>query len=165
MISSPQLCLSNLLSQSSRQREGAGARATGLNPVLKSDYKKRRQISRSIRYRCKIFRGTFTMSANLGTQNNRRRRSHLWKTTRASSIIWKSPTAKSPARKGTWSFRRWIIFTPVAPLKPRRNATSARRSDPKGWLEFLDDVGIEWTVLYPTVALCLRQDRQSATTP
>ena len=24
---------------------------------------------------------------------------------------------------------------------------------PKGWLDFLDDVGIEWTVLYPTTAL------------
>src|SRR5207253_7479108 len=24
---------------------------------------------------------------------------------------------------------------------------------PKAWLDFLDDVGIEWTVLYPTVAL------------
>ena len=36
---------------------------------------------------------------------------------------------------------------------------------PEGWLDFLDDVGIDWTVLYPTVALVLRQDRQPAITP
>ena len=39
------------------------------------------------------------------------------------------------------------------PSRRRRNGTNALRSDPKGWLEFLDDVGIDWTVMYPTLAL------------
>ena len=32
---------------------------------------------------------------------------------------------------------------------------------PKGWLDFLDDIGIEWTVMYPTVALSYgKNDRE-----
>ncbi len=76
----------------------------------------------------------------------------LWKTTPELSRTWKAPTARSRhARESV--FRPWTICTRGAQSKHRRSVTAARPSGPKGWLEFLDDVGIDWTVMYPTVAL------------
>src|SRR5258705_13447887 len=52
-----------------------------------------------------------------------------------------------------------MVFPPVDPLHWGRGVEPPPQRDqrapvgPKGWLEFLDDVGIDWTVLYPTIAL------------
>src|ERR671923_868126 len=55
--------------------------------------------------------------------------------------------------------RKGVIFPPLDHLHaggavktpPQRDQRPA--VGPQGWLDFLDDVGIEWTVLYPTTAL------------
>jgi predicted TIM-barrel fold metal-dependent hydrolase len=63
-----------------------------------------------------------------------------------------SPYRGIAARKG-------IIFPPLDHLHAARAVETPPQRDgrppvgPEGWLAFLDDVGIEWTVLYPTVAL------------
>ncbi|HWO41676.1 MAG TPA: amidohydrolase family protein [Candidatus Eisenbacteria bacterium] len=55
--------------------------------------------------------------------------------------------------------RKGVIFPPLDHLHTGRAVETPPQRDgrapvgPEGWLEFLDDVGIEWTVLYPTVAL------------
>src|SRR5438445_13075804 len=55
--------------------------------------------------------------------------------------------------------RKGVIFPPLDHLHAGRAVETPPQRDqrpavgPKGWLDFLDDVGIEWTVLYPTVAL------------
>ncbi|HEX9443548.1 MAG TPA: amidohydrolase family protein [Candidatus Binatia bacterium] len=55
--------------------------------------------------------------------------------------------------------RKGIIFPPLDHLHTGRAVETPPQRDgrpgvgPEGWLAFLDDVGIEWTVLYPTVAL------------
>jgi hypothetical protein len=55
--------------------------------------------------------------------------------------------------------RKGVIFPPLDHLHAARAVETAPQRDrrppvgPQGWLDFLDDVGIEWTVLYPTVAL------------
>lgn len=55
--------------------------------------------------------------------------------------------------------RKGIIFPPLDHLHTGRAVETPPQRDqrppvgPKGWLGFLDDVGIEWTVLYPTLAL------------
>jgi len=56
------------------------------------------------------------------------------------------------ARKGT-------CFPPLDHLHSGRAVETPPQRDgrapvgPKGWLEFLDDIGIDWTVMYPTLAL------------
>src|SRR5256885_13741719 len=63
-----------------------------------------------------------------------------------------SPYRDIAARKG-------VAFPPLDHLHSGRAVETPPQRDqrpavgPKGWLEFLDDVGIEWTVLYPTTAL------------
>jgi len=55
--------------------------------------------------------------------------------------------------------RKGVIFPPLDHLHAGRAAETPPQRDgrpavgPEGWLAFLDDVGIEWTVLYPTQAL------------
>jgi predicted TIM-barrel fold metal-dependent hydrolase len=55
--------------------------------------------------------------------------------------------------------RKGIVFPPLDHLHAGRAVETPPQRDqrpgvgPQGWLDFLDDVGIEWTVLYPTVAL------------
>jgi uncharacterized protein len=55
--------------------------------------------------------------------------------------------------------RKGVIFPPLDHLHAGRAVETPPQRDqrpsvgPEGWLDFLDDVGIEWTVLYPTVAL------------
>jgi len=55
--------------------------------------------------------------------------------------------------------RKGIVFPPLDHLHTGRAVETPPQRDqrpavgPRGWLEFLDDVGIDWTVLYPTVAL------------
>ena len=55
--------------------------------------------------------------------------------------------------------RRGVIFPPLDHLHAGRAVETPPQRDgrpgvgPEGWLAFLDDVGIEWTVLYPTQAL------------
>src|SRR6266404_5069714 len=55
--------------------------------------------------------------------------------------------------------RKGIIFPPLDHLHAGRAVETPPQRDqrpsvgPTGWLDFLDDVGIEWTVLYPTTAL------------
>ena len=55
--------------------------------------------------------------------------------------------------------RKGVIFPPLDHLHAGRAVETPPQRDqrpsvgPKGWLDFLDDVGIEWTVLYPTTAL------------
>ncbi len=55
--------------------------------------------------------------------------------------------------------RRGNIFPPLDHLHDGRTVETPPMRDgrprvgPEGWLDFLDDVGIEWTVLYPTLAL------------
>ena len=55
--------------------------------------------------------------------------------------------------------KKGIVFPPLDHLHASRAVETPPQRDgrapvgPKGWLEFLEDVGIEWTVLYPTVAL------------
>src|SRR4051794_14155187 len=55
--------------------------------------------------------------------------------------------------------RRGTIFPPLDHLHDGRTVETPPMRDgrarvgPPGWLAFLDDVGIEWTVLYPTLAL------------
>jgi predicted TIM-barrel fold metal-dependent hydrolase len=55
--------------------------------------------------------------------------------------------------------RKGIVFPPLDHLHAGRAAETPPQRDqrpgvgPEGWLAFLDDVGIEWTVLYPTTAL------------
>ena len=52
-----------------------------------------------------------------------------------------------------------LVFPPLDHLHAGRAVETPPRRDgrplvgPKGWLNFLDDVGIDWTVLYPTKAL------------
>jgi predicted TIM-barrel fold metal-dependent hydrolase len=63
-----------------------------------------------------------------------------------------SPYRKIAERKG-------VVFPPLDHLHSARAVETPPQRDgrpmvgPKGWLDFLDDVGIEWTVLYPTTAL------------
>jgi len=55
--------------------------------------------------------------------------------------------------------RKGVIFPPLDHLHVGRAVETPPQRDqrapvgPQGWLDFLDDVGIEWTVLYPTTAL------------
>ena len=55
--------------------------------------------------------------------------------------------------------RKGIVFPPLDHLHTGRAVETPPQRDqrpnvgPKGWLDFLDDVGIDWTVLYPTTAL------------
>src|SRR5687767_7074530 len=55
--------------------------------------------------------------------------------------------------------RRGTIFPPLDHLHDGRavetppTRDSRARVGPEGWLAFLADVGIDWTVLYPTTAL------------
>ena len=55
--------------------------------------------------------------------------------------------------------RKNLVFPPLDHLHAGRAVETPPLRDgrpgvgPKGWLEFLDDVGIDWTVLYPTQAL------------
>ena len=55
--------------------------------------------------------------------------------------------------------RKGIVFPPLDHLHSGRAVETPPQRDqrpnvgPKGWLDFLDDVGIDWTVLYPTTAL------------
>lgn len=55
--------------------------------------------------------------------------------------------------------RKGIVFPPLDHLHAGRAVETPPQRDqrpavgPQGWLDFLDDVGIEWTVLYPTTAL------------
>ncbi|MFQ5682527.1 MAG: amidohydrolase family protein [Candidatus Binatia bacterium] len=55
--------------------------------------------------------------------------------------------------------RKGIVFPPLDHLHAGRAVETPPQRDgrpvvgPEGWLAFLDDVGIEWTVLYPTRAL------------
>jgi predicted TIM-barrel fold metal-dependent hydrolase len=55
--------------------------------------------------------------------------------------------------------RKGVIFPPLDHLHAGRAVETPPQRDqraavgPTGWLEFLDDVGIEWSVLYPTTAL------------
>src|SRR5262245_40807854 len=55
--------------------------------------------------------------------------------------------------------RKGVIFPPLDHLHAGRAVETPPQRDqrpavgPEGWLDFLDDVGIEWTVLYPTTAL------------
>jgi uncharacterized protein len=55
--------------------------------------------------------------------------------------------------------RKGVIFPPLDHLHAGRAVETPPQRDqrpavgPEGWLDFLDDVGIEWTVLYPTVGL------------
>ena len=55
--------------------------------------------------------------------------------------------------------RKGICFPPLDHLHSGRAVETPPQRDqrppvgPKGWLEFLDDVGIDWTVMYPTLAL------------
>ena len=55
--------------------------------------------------------------------------------------------------------RKGICFPPLDHLHAGRAVETPPQRDqrppvgPKGWLEFLDDVGIDWTVMYPTLAL------------
>jgi predicted TIM-barrel fold metal-dependent hydrolase len=55
--------------------------------------------------------------------------------------------------------RKGIIFPPLDHLHTGRAVETPPQRDqrpmvgPEGWLDFLDDVGIDWTVLYPTTAL------------
>jgi predicted TIM-barrel fold metal-dependent hydrolase len=55
--------------------------------------------------------------------------------------------------------RKGVIFPPLDHLHAGRAVETPPQRDqrpgvgPQGWLDFLDDVGIEWTVLYPTTAL------------
>src|SRR5437763_16939761 len=54
---------------------------------------------------------------------------------------------------------RGLIFPPLDHLHSGRAVETPPSRDhrprvgPEGWLAFLEDVGIEWTVLYPTAAL------------
>src|SRR5437773_12525141 len=64
---------------------------------------------------------------------------------------------ESPYRK--IAHRKGVIFPPWGPPHAVRAVETPPQRDqrpavgPKGWVDFLDDVGIEWTVLYPTVGL------------
>jgi predicted TIM-barrel fold metal-dependent hydrolase len=55
--------------------------------------------------------------------------------------------------------QRGVVFPPLDHLHAGRAVETPPQRDgrpsvgPEGWLAFLDDVGIEWTVLYPTQAL------------
>ena len=55
--------------------------------------------------------------------------------------------------------RKGIIFPPLDHFHAGRAVETPPQREqrpavgPEGWLDFLDDVGIEWTVLYPTVGL------------
>ena len=55
--------------------------------------------------------------------------------------------------------RKGVVFPPLDHLHDGRAVETPPQRDgrprvgPEGWLAFLDDVGIEWTVLYPTTAL------------
>ena len=55
--------------------------------------------------------------------------------------------------------RKGVVFPPLDHLHAGRAVETPPQRErrpgvgPQGWLNFLDDVGIEWTVLYPTTAL------------
>jgi predicted TIM-barrel fold metal-dependent hydrolase len=55
--------------------------------------------------------------------------------------------------------RKGVVFPPLDHLHDARAVETPPQRDgrpqvgPEGWLAFLDDVGIDWTVLYPTTAL------------
>lgn len=57
------------------------------------------------------------------------------------------------------ALRKGIVFPPLDHLHAGRAVETPPQRDerpgvgPEGWLDFLDDVGIEWTALYPTQAL------------
>lgn len=57
------------------------------------------------------------------------------------------------------ALRKGVVFPPLDHLHSARAVETPPQRDqrpsvgPKGWLDFLDDVGIEWTVLYPTTGL------------
>ncbi len=62
--------------------------------------------------------------------------------------------------------RKGICFPPLDHLHSGRAVETPPQRDqrppvgPKGWLEFLDDVGIDWTVHVSDPRALLRQDRQ-----
>ena len=75
-----------------------------------------------------------------------------WRTTRESSSTWRQPYRDIAAKKG-------IIFPPIDHLHDGRAVETPPLRDgrekvgPDGWLQFLEDVGIDWTVMYPTQGL------------
>ena len=77
---------------------------------------------------------------------------HIFEDNAAIIARMEAPYRDIAARKG-------IIFPPLDHLHSGRAVETPPQRDqrapvgPQGWLDFLDDVGIEWTVLYPTVAL------------
>ncbi len=91
------------------------------------------------------------MSATLGTRIIDGD-GHIMEDTVAIIARMESPYREIAARKG-------VVFPPLDHLHSGRAVETPPQRDqrpavgPKGWLEFLDDVGIEWTVLYPTTAL------------
>ena len=91
------------------------------------------------------------MSANLGTKIIDGD-GHIMEDNKGIIDHMESPYRDIAARKG-------IVFPPLDHLHSGRAVETPPQRDqrpavgPKGWLEFLDDVGIDWTVLYPTLAL------------
>lgn len=77
---------------------------------------------------------------------------HIMEDTKGIIDHMESPYREIAARKG-------VIFPPLDHLHSGRAVeTPPQRTQrpavgPEGWLDFLDDVGIDWTVLYPTIAL------------
>ena len=77
---------------------------------------------------------------------------HIFEDNSAIIAHMEAPYRDIAARKG-------IIFPPLDHLHSGRAVETPPQRDqrapvgPQGWLDFLDDVGIEWTVLYPTIAL------------
>ncbi len=77
---------------------------------------------------------------------------HIMEDTTAIIAHLRSPYREIALRKG-------VVFPPLDHLHAGRAVETPPQRDqrpgvgPQGWLDFLDDVGIEWTVLYPTTGL------------
>src|SRR5881409_3625740 len=91
------------------------------------------------------------MSATLGTRIIDGD-GHIMEDTVAIIARMESPYREIAERKG-------VVFPPLDHLHAGRAVETPPQRDgrprvgPEGWLAFLEDVGIEWTVLYPTTAL------------
>ena len=91
------------------------------------------------------------MSANLGTKIIDGD-GHIMEDNKSIIDHMETPYRDIAARKG-------VVFPPLDHLHSGRAVETPPQRDqrpavgPQGWLEFLNDVGIDWTVLYPTLAL------------
>ena len=77
---------------------------------------------------------------------------HIWEDSKGILAHMSSPYREIASKKG-------VIFPPIDHLHDARAVETPPQRDgrttpgPQGWEDFLDDVGIDWTVMYPSLGL------------